>query len=37
MNELIPWFGLKRYPFDKEIRAADLVDSEPLRNCVIFA
>ena len=33
MNELIPWFGLKRYPFDKEIRAADLVDSEPLREC----
>jgi type II secretory pathway predicted ATPase ExeA len=31
MNELIPWFGLKRYPFDKE--ATDLVDTEPLREC----
>jgi general secretion pathway protein A len=33
MNELITWFGLKRYPFDKEIRVADLVDTEPLREC----
>jgi type II secretory pathway predicted ATPase ExeA len=33
MNELITWFGLKRYPFDKDIKATDLVDSEPLREC----
>ena len=33
MNELISWFGLKRYPFDKEIKATDLVDTEPLREC----
>lgn len=33
MNELITWFGLKRYPFDKDIKAADLVDTEPLREC----
>jgi type II secretory pathway predicted ATPase ExeA len=33
MNELITWFGLKRYPFDKEVKAADLVDTEPLREC----
>ena len=33
MNELITWFGLKRYPFDKDIKATDLVDTEPLREC----
>jgi type II secretory pathway predicted ATPase ExeA len=33
MNELITWFGLKRYPFDKDLKATDLVDTEPLREC----
>jgi general secretion pathway protein A len=33
MNELITWLGLKRYPFDKDIKATDLVDTEPLREC----
>ena len=30
MNDLLTWFGLKRHPFDKQIKTTDLFDSEPL-------
>ena len=30
MNDMLVWFGLKRHPFDKEIRPADLFASEAL-------
>jgi type II secretory pathway predicted ATPase ExeA len=34
MKDLIAWFGLKRFPFDKSIKPADLFLSEPLRECL---
>jgi len=33
MKDLLAWFGLKRYPFDKNIRPQDVLDSEPLKEC----
>jgi len=33
MNDLLVWFGLKRHPFDKEIKTSDLFDSESLAEC----
>jgi type II secretory pathway predicted ATPase ExeA len=33
MIDLLAWYGLKRYPFDKEIKTSHLLDTEPLREC----
>jgi type II secretory pathway predicted ATPase ExeA len=33
MNELLAWFGLKRYPFDKNIKTQDVLDTPPLKEC----
>lgn len=30
MKDLLAWYGLKRYPFDKEIKTADLVQTQSL-------
>jgi len=30
VNDLLSWFGLKRHPFDKQIKTTDLFGSEPL-------
>ena len=30
MTDLLTWFGLKRYPFDKQIRTSDLFAAETL-------
>ncbi len=34
MKELLAWFGLKRFPFDKNIKVQDSLDSEPLKECL---
>jgi type II secretory pathway predicted ATPase ExeA len=34
MKELLAWFGLKRFPFDKNIRVQDAMDTEPLKECL---
>jgi len=34
MKELLAWFGLKRFPFDKSIKAQDALDTEPLKECL---
>ena len=31
MNNLLAWFGLKRFPFDKNIKPQDAMDTEPLK------
>jgi len=33
MKDLLAWFGLKRYPFDKNIKPRDVMDTEPLKEC----
>lgn len=33
MNDLLAWFGLKRFPFDKNIKPADCLDTEPMKEC----
>jgi type II secretory pathway predicted ATPase ExeA len=33
MNDIVAWFGLKRHPFDKAIKTARLLDTEPLTEC----
>jgi type II secretory pathway predicted ATPase ExeA len=33
MKELVAWFGLKRYPFDKQIKPAEALVSEPFQEC----
>lgn len=34
MKELLAWFGLKRFPFDKNIKPSDALDTEPLKECL---
>jgi len=34
MKDLLSWFGLKRFPFDKNIKARDALDTEPLKECL---
>jgi len=34
MKDLLAWFGLKRFPFDKNIKPADIFETEPLRECL---
>jgi type II secretory pathway predicted ATPase ExeA len=33
MKDLLAWFGLKRFPFDKNIKPQDILDTEPLQEC----
>jgi type II secretory pathway predicted ATPase ExeA len=33
MKDLLAWFGLKRFPFDKNIKTRDILDTEPLKEC----
>ena len=33
MKDLIAWFGLKDFPFDKNIKTRDAFDTEPLKEC----
>ena len=33
MKDLLVWYGLKRFPFDKEIKTSSLLDTQPLREC----
>jgi len=33
MKDIIAWFGFKRYPFDKQVKTSDLVNTEPLNEC----
>ena len=34
MKDLLAWFGLKRFPFDKNIKPSDVLDTEPLKECL---
>ena len=34
MKDLVAWFGLKRLPFDKEIKTGDLFEAESLTECL---
>jgi general secretion pathway protein A len=34
MNDLVAWFGLKRFPFEKNIKTQDVLDTEPLKECL---
>ncbi len=33
MKDLLAWFGLKRFPFDKNIKPSDVLDTEPMKEC----
>ncbi|MBE3143451.1 MAG: AAA family ATPase [Planctomycetes bacterium] len=33
MTDLLAWFGLKRFPFDKNIKPADVLDTESVKEC----
>ena len=34
MKDLLAWYGLKRFPFDKNIKSAQAMDTEPLKECL---
>ena len=34
MKELLAWFGLKRFPFDKNIKTQQVLDTEPFKECL---
>jgi general secretion pathway protein A len=34
MKELLAWFGLKRFPFDKHIKVQEVLDTDPLKECL---
>ena len=34
MKDLLAWFGFKRFPFDKNIKPADLFPTDPLNECL---
>lgn len=34
MKDLLAWFGLKRFPFDKNIKSAEALETEPLKECL---
>ena len=34
MKELLAWFGLKRFPFDKNIKVQDALNTDPLEECL---
>ena len=33
MKDMLAWFGLKRFPFDKNIKPHEALDTEPLKEC----
>ena len=33
MKDIIAWFGLKRIPFDKNIKPKDVLDTDPFKEC----
>jgi hypothetical protein len=33
MKDLLGWFGLKHFPFDKNIKPKNVLDTEPLKEC----
>ena len=33
MKDLLAWFGLKRFPFDKNIKTSHVLDTEPFQEC----
>jgi general secretion pathway protein A len=33
MKDMLAWFGLKRFPFDKNIKPSDVLDTEPFQEC----
>jgi len=33
MSDLCTWFGLKRYPFDKELKCGQILETDPQREC----
>jgi len=33
MTDLLAWFGLKRFPFDKTIKPTDVLDTESVKEC----
>lgn len=33
MTDLLAWFGLKRFPFDKNIKTADVLGTEAVKEC----
>ena len=33
MKDILAWFGLKRFPFDKNIKTQELFETEPLKEC----
>jgi len=33
MTDLLAWFGLKRFPFDKTIKPTDVFDTESVKEC----
>jgi type II secretory pathway predicted ATPase ExeA len=33
MKDLLAWFGLKRFPFDKNIKTADVLETDPFQEC----
>jgi general secretion pathway protein A len=33
MKDLLAWFGLKRFPFDKNIKTQDVLNTDPLKEC----
>jgi type II secretory pathway predicted ATPase ExeA len=34
MNDLLAWFGLKRFPFDKNIKIQEVLKTEPLKEAI---
>jgi general secretion pathway protein A len=33
MKDMLAWFGLKRFPFDKNIKTSDVMDTDPFQEC----
>jgi general secretion pathway protein A len=33
MKDLLGWFGLKEFPFDKHIKTQEILDTEPFKEC----
>jgi type II secretory pathway predicted ATPase ExeA len=33
MRDLLAWFALKRFPFDKNIKPKDVLETEPIKEC----
>jgi type II secretory pathway predicted ATPase ExeA len=33
MKDLLAWFALKRFPFDKNIKTEDALETEPVKEC----